>query len=126
MPLSPTFNPVARKLPGLGDAPGEQQAAYSRKIVKQFTVDLGSARTAAAPLVVNVSGTVIDIRDSTNATDRVSIRFNEEGDYIRFARGHFWAGLPFNRLQIINDQVVGATMYIAYTTDGPGDELRNL
>ena len=135
---NPDDNNYSQRLITAGDEiqrPGKYAATsrqYSHKTPKNQPLDLSQVALTATdgsgkPLGVKyeIVGTWIACLWSTNLTDLIYIRFNDDSDYIPFPRGQVLGGIPFQRIYVwIPAVVAGATFYLTYATDAEGDRIR--
>lgn len=72
-----------------------------------------------------ISGNVLWVPYSTNATDLVEITINGQSDPIPATRGWFVAGCKFSGIEVnVTTAVAGATMYLAYSHDPHEEKVR--
>lgn len=119
-PIVPS--PGTQTTPTRPIAPPEQRLAM--KVVK---IPLDNATSGAAELEYEINGNVLWIPYSTNATDLVFIKPNDDCDLIPATRGWFLAGIGFNKVRItIPTAVAGAVLYLAYAHDPHDEKVRVL
>lgn len=96
-----------------------------RKIKESISIPLANAQT---DFKINIAGNGVIYADSTNASDRVSIRFgtsdgDQSGPLVPFRPGQTIAGERFSVLYVTNGAIAAATATLLICDDSPSDPL---
>jgi hypothetical protein len=90
----------------------------------QESIDFGTARTEASPLLIDMAGDLFWFKKSTNTTDVLKIRVdNEQNPFLEFLPGQGISGRRFRKLWLAWAQVVGASGSLM-VSDGGGADMR--
>ena len=89
--------------------------------INRINVDLSIARTetgigAAAPLLINTSGTHVWAAWATDGDALLQMQIGDQ-PYIPFAMNHAVEGFAFDRLRVINGQQPGKTITLVIIND---------
>lgn len=89
-------------------------------VLNAQVVDLSIARTAAAPLRLDIRGSVLAVNYTTLASDVAQLRLNGEGSYVTVGAGWKVSGIPFDFVELINQAQTGDVLELAYALDPAG------
>jgi hypothetical protein len=111
-----------------GDGGGGKRGKKKRKKFRpkdhQEDIDFGTARTVANPLLIDMAGDLFWFKKSTNTTDVLKIRVdNEQNPFLEFLPGQGISGRRFRKLWLAWAQVVGASGSLM-VSDGGGADMR--
>lgn len=113
------------------DSPGGGGGKKKRRRKKLFrpkdhqeSIDFGTARAETNPLPIEMAGDFFWFKKSTNTTDVLKIRVdNEQNPFLEFLPGQGISGRRFRKLWLAWAQVVGATGSLM-VSDAGGQEMK--
>ena len=109
---------------GGGGKRGKKKKKKFRPKDHQEDIDFGTARTVANPLLIDMAGDLFWFKKSTNTTDVLKIRVdNEQNPFLEFLPGQGITGRRFRKLWLAWAQVVGASGSLM-VSDGGGQDMR--
>lgn len=105
-----------------GAAPGGKKKKKKRKFRPkdhQESIDFGTAKLESAPLLIDMEGDFFWFKKSTNSSDVLKIRIdNEQNPFVEFLPGQGIADRRFRKLWLAWAQVVGATGSLMVSDSG--------
>lgn len=89
------------------------------KALQRVDLDLGVVRLESAPVKLALSGNVLVCADVTVATDKIQVRFGDNGPFVPMGRNTRVKGLAFSYIYVVNAAQSGSTLVLLAATDNP-------